>query len=73
MKHFYSVIVFATTSRQYKEPSLILIDPGMNVFTVLTDDVNALVEMLRLDGHRVDEVFQLDDEHEREEYTRLGS
>lgn len=71
MKHFYSISAFSTTSQQYEEP-LIFIEPGMNAFTVTTDDVDALVDMLKADGHRIDKVTQLD-EHERQDHSRLGS
>ena len=59
MKHYYSIVVFAITSRQYQEP-LIFIEPGINAFTVTTDAIDALVSNLRADGHRIDEVNQLD-------------
>lgn len=59
--HFYSLLVFATTSRQYEDP-LVLIEPGTNAFTVTTDSIDALVDRLKADGHRIDKVTQLDDE-----------
>jgi hypothetical protein len=61
VRHFYSIIAYATTSQQYEDP-LIFIEPGMNAFTITTDDVDALVDRLKADGHRIDEVFQLDGE-----------
>lgn len=61
MKHYYSIIAYATTSMQYEDPQ-IFIEPGMNAFTVTTDDIDALVKALTEDGHRIDEVFQLDGE-----------
>jgi hypothetical protein len=39
---------------------MIFIEPGMNVFTVTTDAIDALVASLKADGHRIDEVNQLD-------------
>jgi len=59
VKHYYSVVAFATTSRQYQDP-MIFIEPGLNVFTVTTDAIDALVSRLKADGHRIDEVNQLD-------------
>jgi hypothetical protein len=56
---YYSVRAFSTESLQYEEP-LILIEPGLNAFTVLTDDMEVLVERLKADGVRVDEVQVLD-------------
>lgn len=62
MKHYYSIRAFATTSRQYPTDPAIFIEPGMNAFTVFTDDVDALLELLKADGLRVEEVAQLDGE-----------
>lgn len=59
MKHYYSIVAFSTTSIQYDEHH-ILIEPGINVFTVLTSDVETLLERLRADGIRVDSRIQLD-------------
>lgn len=59
MTHYYSILAFATTSMQYQEP-LIFIEPGINAFTVLTDDIDALLVSLKADGHRIDGVNQLD-------------
>jgi hypothetical protein len=61
VRHYYSIVAFSTTSIQYDEHPPIFIEPGSNVFTVLTADVDALVERLKGDGIRIDEVFQLDD------------
>lgn len=61
MKHYYSISAFATTSKQYEDP-MIFIEPGMNAFCVLTDDVDILLELLKLDGLRIQEVTQLDGE-----------
>ena len=60
MTHYYSISGFSTTSFEYEHP-LIFVGEGMNVFTVLTDDVDSLVERLRLDGLRIEAVNQLDD------------
>jgi hypothetical protein len=59
MKHYYSIVAFSTTSKQYDEP-LVLVEPGINAFTVLTSDVESLLERLRVDGIRVDALIQLD-------------
>jgi len=60
--NYYSVKAFSTVSVQYEEPSVIFIEPGMNVFNVLTDDIDGFVEVLKADGVRVDEVNKLDGE-----------
>lgn len=57
---YYSIRAFSRVSVQYQEPSIIFIEPGMNVFTVLTDDVEGLVTKLKADGIRVDQVNKLD-------------
>ncbi len=59
MKHYYSISAYSNTSRQYRDP-LVFIEPGINAFCILSDDVNAFLELLRADGIRVDEVNQLD-------------
>lgn len=56
---YYSIKAFSRRSIQYETP-LILIEPGMNAFTVTTPDIDSLVRMLRQDGVRVDEVNSLD-------------
>ena len=56
---YYSILAFSTVSVQYREP-LVFIEPGINAFSVLTDDVEALLERLRKDGIRVDVVNNLD-------------
>lgn len=71
MKHFYSILAYATTSRQYEDP-LVFIEPGINAFNVTTDSIDALVERLKADGHRIDQVTQLDDA-DREDSVRLSS
>ena len=60
MKRYYSIRAFSTISQQYEE-LMVFIDPGLNAFTVLTDDVEAFLQLLKSDGIRVDEVNQLDD------------
>ena len=60
MKNYYSIRAFSTTSIQYNEPSVIFIEPGMNAFTVLTDNIDTFVTKLVTDGIRVDEVNKLD-------------
>lgn len=71
MTHFYSLLVFATTSQQYEDP-LVFIEPGTNAFTVTTDSIDALVDRLKADGHSIDKVIQLDDDASRTD-ARLGS
>lgn len=63
---YYSLVVFATISKQYdpiehrETTEAIYIEPGINVFTILTDEVESLVSKLKADGHRIDEVNILD-------------
>lgn len=59
MKHYYSIVAFATHSIQYQDP-LVFIEPGTNVFTILISDVDVFLDLLRADGIRVDGVNQLD-------------
>jgi hypothetical protein len=61
MPHYYSIRAYSTTSLQVKDP-LILIEPGMNAFTVLTTNVKALVVLLEAEGIRVEAVNALDGE-----------
>lgn len=59
MKRFYSILAWSTTSVRYPDP-LVFIEPGINAFTVTTDDLDSLLERLRIDGIRVDKVNALD-------------
>jgi hypothetical protein len=62
MKHYYSIVAYSTISVQYQEPSLVFIEPGINAFTVLTDDIENFLAHLKSEGIRVDKVNQLDGE-----------
>ena len=59
---FYSVAAFSTISWQSQEP-LVFIEPGVNAFTVTTQDIEALVSRLKAEGIRIDAVNQLDGAH----------
>lgn len=52
---YYSIVVFSQESLQYQDPE-IFVETGVNVFTVLTGDIQSLVSMLEEDGIRVNEV-----------------
>jgi len=60
MKHYYSIASYSTVSIQYREP-LIFIEPGINAFTVLTDDIKKILNLLKEDGIQITGVHQLDE------------
>jgi hypothetical protein len=60
MGSYYSISAFSTIRMQYNDPNVIFIEPGDNVFVVLTTDIDAFVEILKSDGIRVDAVNKLD-------------
>jgi len=57
---YYSICAFSKVSVQYKEPNVIFIEPGINVFTVLTDDISTFKNQLKSDGIRIDALNRLD-------------
>jgi hypothetical protein len=57
---YYSVRAHSTISVQYDKPSVVFIEPGINVFIVITNDIDAFVKTMEADGIRVDEVNKLD-------------
>jgi hypothetical protein len=59
MRHYYSLAVFSKISIQYKEP-FVLIEPGMNAFTILVENAESFFDQLKLDGIRIDKVARLD-------------
>jgi len=61
-KHYYSIVAYSTISIQYQEPSLVFIEPGVNAFTVLTDDIKGFTARLESEGIRIDQINQLDGE-----------
>lgn len=56
MKRLYTIAAYSKISLQYKNPSLVFIEPGMNAVLVLTDDINSFIETLKTDGVRVDQI-----------------
>lgn len=57
---YYSFVAIAPHPMGVENP-LILMDRGVNTFTAVTDDVDALVALLTSKGAKVTQVNQLDD------------
>ena len=55
----YSISAYSPIELEREDP-LILFEPGLNACVVRTDDIDSLVEWLKMKGVRVDEVNQLD-------------
>lgn len=56
---YYSIVVFAHHPVGIPDP-LILLDKGLNPFTVMTDDIEGLLKMLGDEGVDIREVNCLD-------------
>ena len=57
----YSVTAVATKPVAIPDP-LIMMDVGLNVFTVLTDDVNEMLKLLKNEGVTVKEINVMEQE-----------
>lgn len=66
---YYSIAAHSTISLQNQDP-LIFIEPGMNAFIVPTDNIEGLLESLRLQGVQILGVNALD-EHYNETTTNI--
>lgn len=66
---YYSITCFAQDTVSVPEAGQML-GPGLNVFTVVVDDIEALQERLEADGVTVNTVARLDDPTEAEDAAR---
>ncbi len=57
---FYSIVAIAKQPVAFPDP-LILLDRGLNVFTVHTDDLEELREKLKTEGAEILQANRLDD------------